>query len=136
LGRSGWLRILIGAGQRIEFPDGDRWRLRSVSIGGSIGLVVLDGCDRKVAMASFSGGAYSITGRDFGCVLVPGDARRRRAHRWMVRHGEDELAAVTKVPLSIHAFEPLPLGVVLLCLVLVRSGVPGESPVKLPKFRW
>lgn len=136
LGRADWITILLGAGQRIEVAGSEPWRLVSVGTGAGVGLVVINSSRQKLAMASYSDGGYDITGRDHGGVLVPGEPGRRRANRWLLSHGNDELAEVTRSPAAIDAHRAVPLAVVVLCLLLVRAGIPGEAPLRTPRFRW
>lgn len=137
LGRFGWLRIFLGSGQQIEFPDGQGWRVRSVGVAANICPLVVDGTGRKVAASGLGIGSYGINGKDYACGLYPAEEPRLgRANRWTLRHHEVDLATVTRRPLAIDAVHPVPLGAVFLCLVLVRYGIPGESAPRLPAFRW
>ncbi len=136
LGRLGWFRVYFGPGQRIELPDGSRWRIRSVAVGAALCPIVVDSSRDKVAIAGIGHGTYRINTKDYACVFFPADRRRFGRRRWMLRHFEEELAVVTRSPLSIEAMRPVPLGVVLLCFVLARYGIPGEAVPRLPSFSW
>ena len=135
LDRFGWVRIFLGRGQQIVLADGESWRLRSVEVAGDVCPVVVDSSARKVAIAAPGVGNYGINGKDYGYLLNPEDPRRmQRADTWKLHHFEDELATLTRRPLSIEAVRPVPLGAVFLSFALVRFGIPGES--RLPRMRW
>ena len=137
MGRFGWFSIFFRSGQRIEFADGESWRIKSRGVAGNICPIVVDSTGRKVAVSGLGVGCYGINGEDYACVLAAAEARRLgRANRWVLRHFEDELAVVTQHPLSIEATHPVPLGAVLLSFVLVRYGIPGESAPRMPSLRW
>ncbi|MGI9584115.1 MAG: hypothetical protein ACR2N7_00820 [Acidimicrobiia bacterium] len=137
LGRSGWLRIYMGSGQRIETADGEPWRIRAFGSGGSMYPVVLDSVGRRVAMAGSNGGTYGINGRDFACTLYSDKEHRfGRSNAWILREFETEIAAVTRYPAAVDATLPVHLGAVLLAFVLVRYGLPEESSPAVPVFRW
>jgi hypothetical protein len=137
MGRTGWLRIYMGRGQRIELADGARWKIRAAGTRGSMVPVILDSSGRRIAMAGSSHGTYGINGRDFAYALYPGEKLLLgRANRWILRHFEDELATITRYPLSIEATVPVHLGAVLLSFVLVRHGLPEDSVPGVPSFRW
>lgn len=137
LGRTGWFRTYFGSGQRVELADGTRWTVAAVESGGSLRPVVLDRTSRKVAIAGIAHGTYGINSLHMAGVLVPADASRlRRSNRWILRHLEEDVATVTRDPLSIEAVRPIHLGVVLLSFVLARYGIPEESKPALPSFHW
>ncbi len=136
LGRAGWFKIFLGAGQRIELPDGSRWRLRSVAVAGDIWPVVVDAQQRKVALAGASHGTYGINTKDAAYVLYRAGARRRGRSTWVLRHLEDEVAILDRNPVSILATRPVPIGVILLGIVLTKYGLPSDSAPKMPSFSW
>lgn len=137
MGRTGWLRIYMGRGQRIELADGVVWKIRAVGTRGSMVPAIFDPSGRKIAMAGSSHGAYGINGRRFAYNLYPGEKLLLgRANRWILRHFEEEIATVTRHPLSIEATLPVHLGAVLLSFVLVRHGLPEDSVPGIPSFRW
>ncbi len=137
IGRTGWLRIYMGRGQRIELADGARWKIRAIGTRGSMVPVIFDSSGRKIAMAGSSHGTYGINGRDFAYALYPGEKPLLgRANKWLLRHFEDELATITRHPLSIEATVPVHLGAVLLSFALVRHGLPEDSVPSIPSFRW
>jgi hypothetical protein len=137
IGRAGWLRIYMGRGQRIELADGARWKIRAIGTRGSMVPVILDSSGRKIAMAGSSHGTYGINDGDSAYVLYPGEKLLLgRANKWLLRRFEDELATITRHPLSIEATIPLHLGAVLLSFVLVRHGLPEDSVPGIPSFRW
>jgi hypothetical protein len=136
LGRSGWFRIYFGRGQRIELAGGERWLLRSVGLAGAICPVVVDADGRKIAIAGIGHGTYGLNTRDDAYVFFP--ARRRGGGRrtFILRRYEEEIAVVDRYGAKLDAAVPVPLGVVLLCVTLVRLGIPGESVPTVPSFRW
>lgn len=137
MGRAGWLRIYMGPGQRIETADGDHWRVRAIGARGSLIPVVIDSNGRKVAIAGSNFGTYGITGRDFACTLLPEEKLLiGRANTWTLWQFEDQVATVTRYPLSVEATLPVHLGAVFLSFVLVRHGLPDESAPRVPLLRW
>ena len=137
MGRTGWIKVYLGRGQRVELADGSCWTIRSIGIGGTFAPVVVDSNGRKVTLAGMSHGTYGINGRDYSCLLAPVDKPRiGRANRWVLRRFEDELGTITRHPLSVDASLPVHLGAVLMSFVLVRYGLPEESTPRIPAFRW
>jgi hypothetical protein len=99
--------------------------------------VVFDSNRRRIAMASSNHGTYGITGRDFACSLYPAEKPLMgRANGWILRQFEDELATITRYPLSIEAKVPVHLGAVFLAFILVRHGLPEDSIPVVPSLRW
>jgi hypothetical protein len=95
MGRTGWLKIYLGRGQRVELADGDLWKIRAVGARGSMVPTIFDSAGRRIAIAGSSQGAYGINGRDFAYVLCPGEKLRLgRANNWILRHFEEEDASV------------------------------------------
>ena len=104
LGRMGWISIYFGTGQRIELADGARWTVRSLGSGGSFSPAIFDSSGRKIATSGSAYGAYGINGRDYSGVLYPAEKPRfGRADRWILRQHEDELATITRQPLTVEA---------------------------------
>ncbi len=137
LGRTGWFKIYLWSGQRIELSDGARWKLRSIGAHGGISPLIVDAGGRKVAIAGLRDGCYGISGRDFACALYPAHKPRiGRANGWILREFEQELALITRHPLSVEAAAPVHLGAVLLSFALVRYGLPDEATPGVPAFRW
>ncbi len=137
MGRTGWLRIYMGPGRRITIADGEHWRVRAIGTGGSMIPVIFDSNRRRVAMASSNHGVYGITGRDFACSLYPAEKPLfGRANTWTLRQFEDELATITRYPLSVEAVLPVHLGAVFLSFILVRHGLPDDSVPRIPSFQW
>ena len=137
LGRTGWFRIYMGPGQWITIADGEQWRVRAIGTRGSLIPAVFDSNGRRIAMAGSSHGTYGITGRDFACSLYPAEKPSfSRANGWILRQFEDELATITRYPLSIEAKVPVHLGAVFLSFILVRHGLPDDSKPGIPSFRW
>jgi hypothetical protein len=137
MGRTGWIKVYLGTGQRVELPNGDRWTIRSIGIGGTFSPIIVDSSGRKVALAGMSHGSYGINGKDYSCVLAPVDKPMiGRANTWRLHRFDDELATITRYPLSVEASLPVHLGAVLMSFVLVRYGLPEESMPRIPAFRW
>lgn len=127
----------MGRGQRIELGDGAQWKIRAIGTRGSMVPVVFDSSRRKIAMAGSSHGAYGINGKDFAYALYPGEKPLLgRANTWILRYAEEELATITRHPLSIDATVPVHLGAVFISFVLVRHGLPEDSVPGVPAFRW
>lgn len=136
IGRAGWLRIYMGPGQKIELADQTRWKIRAIGSKGSMVPVIFDSNGRKIAIAGSSHGTYGINGRDFAYALYPGEKLLfGRANKWILRHFEDEVATITRLPLSIDATVPIHLGAALLSFVLVRHGLPEDSVPSIPSLR-
>ena len=90
-----------------------------------------------VTLGGLSHGSYGINGKDFSCVLAPVDTPMvGRANTWVLRRFEDDLAIITRQPLSIDASLLVHLGAVLMSFVLVRHGLPEETMPRIPSFRW
>jgi hypothetical protein len=136
LGRSGWIKVFFGRGQRIVLADGSRWRIKSLGGGGSIGPAIFDASKRKVAISSVGVGGYGINGRDYGCVLYQAEKKRfTRANHWIIRHHDETLAVITRHPRTVEASQPVHLGAVLLSFALVRYGILGEHAPRM-NFIW
>ncbi len=137
MGRTGWLRIYVGPGQWITLTDGERWRVRAIGNHGSMIPVVFDSNRRRIAVAGSNHGSYGITGKDFACSLYPAEKPLAgRANKWTLRQFEDELATITRYPISVEAKLPVHLGAVFLSFILVRHGLPDDSVPGVPSFRW
>lgn len=136
MGRTGWIKVFLGRGQRIELADGSRWRLISLGSGGAVCPAILDDRKRKIALSSVVVGGYGINGKTYGLTLHVGEKHRfGRANRWILRHYEDEIAAVTRHPSAIDTDVPVHLGAVLIAFTLARYGILGESRARFA-FRW
>ena len=136
MGRSGWIKVMLGRGQRVELADGAAWRVQALGVAGSICPAVFDADGRKVAISSLRDAKYGINGKDYGCILYASDKRRfSRADRWIMREYETELALFTRYPASVRADEPVHLGAVILAFALIRYGISGESSQRF-NFRW
>ena len=84
-----------------------------------------------------SHGTYGITGKDYACVLYPTETTVfGRENKWILRQFDDELAIVTRSPLSVVASHPVHLGAVLMSFFLIRYGLPEESAPRIPVFHW
>lgn len=136
MGRTGWIKVFFGRGQRIELADGSRWRLRSLGKAGAICPAILDDAKRKIALSSVMVGGYGINGKTYGFTLYPGEKIRFSAeNRWNLRDHEDEIATVTRYPSAIDASASVHLGAVLLAFTLARYGILGEWRPGF-KLRW
>ncbi len=137
-GRGGWVKTYLGSGQQISLPDGERWRLGSFGVGGGVGLVVRNEKKQSVAVGRLSHGAiYGINGKEYSLTLTPNDTPRfGRSNSWTLRQFEEELAVITRYPLSVEATYPVHLGAVFVAFSLVRLGLPDESKPRIPKFQW
>jgi len=136
MGRTGWIKVFLGRGQRIELVDGSEWRLKSLGSAGAICPAILDADKRKIALSSVGVGGYGISGKAFGFMFYRGEKKRfSRANRWILRHYEDEVAIVARYQAAIDASEPVHIGAVLLAFTLVRYGIVGESRPRL-NLRW
>lgn len=136
MGRTGWIKVFMGRGQRIELADTSEWRLKSLGSGGAVAPAIFDADKRKIAVSSVAVGGYGINGKTFGFMFYRGEKKRfSRANRWILRHYEDEVAVVARYPAAIDASDPVHLGAVLLAFALVRHGILGESRPRL-KLGW
>jgi hypothetical protein len=136
LGRHGWMRVFFGPGQRIGVAGGEEWRLRAVGSGPYICPVVMSPAG-KLAVASPGIKNYLITGPDWAYALNPADGDRwRRARWWTLRVHEQDVALFTRQPSRLDADTPIPLPAVVLCLMLMRYGIPGEADLNVPSFKW
>lgn len=137
LGRYSFLSIYFGRGQRIELPDGRRWRLWAMGSGGSISPVVTNSEGLRVSQAGLRHRHYGINGRDYAYELIPGEAVRiGRSGLWTLTRHEDYIAHFTRRPRRVTVLEPVPLPAVLLSFVLMDFGIPGEHAPRIPKFTW
>lgn len=137
LGRPSWSSIVFGRGARVDLAGGGTWRVTSKTSGPVVCPIVIDSLGRRVAISGLGNATYGITGRDYGCVLVPAEAPRfGRANRWVIRSHEEEWATVTRRPWKVETVRPIHLGAALLALVLARDGVFGERALSLPAARW
>lgn len=136
MGRAGWIKVFLGRGQRIQLDDGSRWRLKSTGSAGMVCPAIVDDHGRKIALSSVVEGGYGINGKAFGVTLHVGESKRvGRSNRWILRHYEDEIATVTRHPLTVEAAVPIHLGAALMSFTLARYGVMGESRPTI-KMRW
>lgn len=136
MGRTGWIKVFLGRGQRIELADGSAWRLTSVGTGGAVCPAILDDDKRKIAVSSVAVDGYGINGKAFGFTFHIGENNHlSRANRWILRHYEDEIATVTRHPSAVDASVPVHLGAVLMSFTLARYGILGESRPRFA-FRW
>lgn len=136
LGRTGWIKVLFGRGQRIELADGSRWRVKAVGVAGTIAPAIFDADKRKIALTGVGEGSYGINGRDYGAALYQTEKRRfQRANRWIIRHHDDDLAEITRHPPSVVATRPVHLGAILVSFALIRYGILGEHAPRM-NLRW
>ncbi|MFH1331283.1 MAG: hypothetical protein ABIJ48_11600 [Actinomycetota bacterium] len=139
LARYGALNIyFFGPGQKIALPWGGRWRLTTIERGGGLAVVVVNEARQKLAMAAAGAvaGNYGINGRDYAYTLNPAEGGWGRARLWDLFAREDRVARLTRRPFRAFCSEPIPLPALLLALLLVRTGIPGEGSRYVPDFRW
>ena len=137
MGRGGWFKTYLGRGQRVVLPSGDAWTIRAIGNGGFTLPIIVDGQRRRVTTAGMSHGTYGITGKDYACVLYPKEKTVfGRENKWILRQFDDELAIITRSPLSVFASHPVHLGAVLMSFFLIRYGLPEESAPRIPVFHW
>lgn len=128
----------FGPGQKVALPGGKRWRLTSIPRGPSLAAVVVNEEGRRLAMAAPGAvaGKYGLNGRDWACTMDPAEARLGRARAWDLCAGEEILARFTRRPFGGSCAVSLPLPAVLLGLLLVRFGIPGENELRMPRLDW
>lgn len=137
LGRFGWLSVFLGRGQRVMLSDGREWRIRSKERAGNISLVIEGTDGGLIAFGSSRPGGYGLNGKSWAYVVAPTGRRMlRRDNRWLLRGFDEVVGTVTANPNSLEATQPVPIAAALLCLDLVRYGIPGESRLNVPSFRW
>ena len=136
-GRYSFFKIYIGTGQRIELPDGSRWRLRAVGIAGDICPVIVNSEGQRVAQAGLKPSHYGINGPDYAYGLIPiENLRIGRPIRWTLTHRGDYVAQFTRRPREVMISEAVHLSAVLLSFVLMDFGIPGEQSRRIPSFKW
>lgn len=128
----------FGRGQKIALPWGGHWRLTAVGRGSGLVAVLVNEARQRLSMAATgaAAGNYGINGRDYAYTLNPAEGGWGRARLWDLFDGEDPVARFTRHPFGGVCDRPLPLPVVLLALLLVRFGIPGETDRHLPEMRW
>jgi hypothetical protein len=124
----------FGRGQKITLPWGSCWRLTAVARGSGLAAVVANEEGRRLAMAApgAAAGNYGIIGKDYAFTLNPAEGGFGRARLWDLFRGEEMVARFTRRPFGGECLQPIPLPVVLLGLLLVRFGIPGENELRLP----
>jgi len=124
----------FGRGQRITLPWGACWRLTAAARGSGLTAVVANEAGRRLAVAApgAAAGNYGIVGRDYAFTLNPAEGGLGRARLWDLFDGEEVVARFTRRPFGGNCLRPIPLPVVLLGLLLVRFGIPGENELRLP----
>ena len=130
--------FFVGRGQRIAFSGGLEWRLTSIPRGPSLAAVVANEEGRRLAMATAGAvaGRYGINGRDYAYTLNPAVAGFGRPRLWDLSAGEEVVARFTRRPFGGACRAPVPLPAVLLCLLLARFGIPGETELRMPDLNW
>ncbi len=131
MGRYSWFNIYLGRGQRILLPSGEQWRMRAVGWANAICPVIVDAEQRKVARSAPGAKNYGINGPDYAYVLYADEGRRR--NRWILRHHENDVAAMTRRPRTIETDRPVPLAAALLGFVVMQFGVPGQERLAAPQ---
>jgi len=124
----------FGKGQKITVPWGGHWRLTAIARGSGLVAVVANEDRRRLAMATpgAAAGNYGINGREYAYTLNPAEGGFGRARLWGLFAGEEVVARFARRPFGGVCSTPVPLPVVLLCLLLVRFGIPGENELHMP----
>jgi len=136
LGRFSALNTFFLRGQRVELAGGRRLRITAVELGGMLRVVVADEHRRRLAMASAGTRNYAIDGLDFAFWLNPASGGRGRAAAWDLHDSDGPAARFTRRPVVVSADRPIPVPAVLLGLLLVQFGIPGEGDLGVPTMRW
>ena len=129
LGRDGSLRMFFGPGRRVRLADGTEWRVKAATSGRYI-IPIVTSASGMIAIAGPLPGkrTYGISGKDFGCNLVPlGHGGFRRPRRWALRRHETEIATIDETERAIQPVEPVPLAAAVMAFTLIRHGIPGET---------
>ncbi len=134
LGRGGWFRIFFGRGRRIELPDGTIWRVAATETGPYIVPIVTSASGKLAIAVPHGEKSYVISGRDFAYNFYPTSRRGLRKSSWTLREHDVEHAFFESR--SSFASHEVPLAAMLLCFTLIKYGVPGESALGIPQFRW
>lgn len=124
----------FGKGQRIALPEGVRWRVTAVARGPALATVLYDEARGRLAMAAAgaAAGNYGIVGKDYAYTLNPAEGGWGRARIWELFAGERPVARLTRRPFGAQCAEPVPLPALLLSLLFVRFGIPGENELRMP----
>lgn len=139
LGNWSWFAIYLGRGQRIELPDGARWRLGAVNEGRAMCPALRDRDRRLLAMASPIGEREAgIATKDASFTLYPIDASswRSRAKRWRIAAWGQDIGELTRRPHTIITERRVPLAGVLVAFAVAELGIPGASELGVPRFQW
>lgn len=133
LGRYSWFNIFLGRGQRVDFPTGDRWRVRAVGWHKYVCPMVVDVDRGKLAIAKPGvGTTYGINGKSWGFVMAPTEGGRGRSNGWTLSEDGTELAVVSRKPQKVFCGEAMPLAAILLGFVMTRFDIPGERDLGVP----
>jgi len=126
----------FGRGQRIALPWGEQWRQTAVARGSGLAAVLVNGDRQRLVMAAAgaAAGNYGLVGRDYAYTLNPAQGGFGRSRRWDLYHGEEIVARFTRRPFGGVCLAAVPLPAVLLCLLLVRFGIPGEKELRMPNI--
>jgi hypothetical protein len=134
LGRDGWIRVFLGRGQKVELPDGTKWRMTAVGAGPYIEPIVTSETGLVAIGSPYGRRSYHLNGRDFAYDLYRSSASTAGKQSWALREHERDIATFGSS--SLNAGYPVPLAAALLCFILIKHGVPGEAPLGVPEFRW
>jgi hypothetical protein len=129
LGRDGSLRMFFGPGRRVQLADGTEWRIKAATSGRHIVPIITSGSGMIAISGPLPGKrSYGISGKDYGCNLVPlGRGGFRRPRRWAMRRHETEIATIDDAERAIHPVEPIPLSAAVMAFTLITHGIPGET---------
>ena len=128
LGRLSALNIFLGRGQRIELPDGSRWRTKATAWQRFVCPLVVDSKGMALAIST-PGPGYAITMRDRAFELAPAEARPGRARRWELLRDREPIGLIHRNPYYAELEVDVPLAAVLLALALSVVGVMGEKDI-------
>ena len=129
----------FGKGQRVDLPWGVHLAPhRHCPTAPGLAAVVANEHRQRLAMATPGAvaGNYGINGRDYAYTLNPAEGRLGRARLWDLFAGEEPVARFARRPFGGVCTAPVPLPAVLLCLLLVRFGIPGENELRMPVLNW
>ena len=128
----------FGKGQKVALPWGVQWRLTAIARHSGLAAVVANEHRERLAMATPGAvaGNYGINGRDYAYTLNPAEGGLGRARLWDLFAGDEPAARFTRRPFGGFCTVSVPLPAVLLCLLLVRFGIPGENDLRMPVLNW
>jgi hypothetical protein len=136
LGRFSMLNTFFGRGQRIRLPDGETWRVKSVSWHRFVCPVVVDASGAGLATSAPGPGSYAMNAPRTGVELHPAEARAGRPRRWILVRHDEEIGRLRRNPFEVDLSESLPLPIILLGFSLAAFGVLGEKDLLSKPASW